>query len=251
MLLTNYAIRNAGQSRALGGNLDPTYNFNLSRMNTFYVGDNNVVNVTDKMSLPSSGYRPPYSLVLAPKAGGASAFYTARGTATSSASGVAGIFFEATVAGVGTATATLSLTASVTGSATGSGSATGTLSGAINAVGSSAGVGTGSATISATMGATGAAAGIASAVADLEAYAYATGTIYVNQSEATVQQIVDAVWNALAAGYNLTGTMGEAMNGAGSAGNPWITDLSGYNTPDTAGKILKDRLSKGQFIGLR
>lgn len=76
-------------------------------------------------------------------------------------------------------------------------------------------------------------------------------TIYVNQSEATVDQIVAGVWNALAAEYNLTGTMGEAMNGAGSAGNPWITDLSAYNTANTAGKILKDRLSKGQFIALK
>lgn len=28
-------------------------------------------------------------------------------------------------------------------------------------------------------------------------------------------------------------------NLAGTAGNPWITDLSAYNTANTAGKILK------------
>ena len=72
MLLNNYAIRNAGQSRALGGNLDPTYNFNLAKMNTFYVGDNNVVNVTNRGSIPQFGLRPPYSLVVAPKEGGMS-----------------------------------------------------------------------------------------------------------------------------------------------------------------------------------
>jgi len=73
----------------------------------------------------------------------------------------------------------------------------------------------------------------------------------VNQSEATVQQIVDAVWNALAAEYNISGTMGNKLNGAGSAGDPWTTDISAYNTANTAGKILKDRLSKTQFLGLK
>jgi len=87
--------------------------------------------------------------------------------------------------------------------------------------------------------------------ADLKGKLFMEAQIYVNQSEATVQQIVEGVLNAIAADYNLSGTIGEAINGAGSAGNPWITDLSAYNTANTAGKILKDRLSKGQFIALK
>jgi len=87
--------------------------------------------------------------------------------------------------------------------------------------------------------------------ADLKGKLFMEAQIYVNQSEATVQQIVEGVLNAIAADYNLAGTIGEAINGAGSAGNPWITDLSAYNTANTAGKILKDRLSKGQFIALK
>lgn len=63
--------------------------------------------------------------------------------------------------------------------------------------------------------------------------------IYVNESQATVDQIVAAVWSALAAEYNVSGTMGEKLNGAGSAGDPWTTDLSSYNTTGTAGKIMK------------
>lgn len=34
--------------------------------------------------------------------------------------------------------------------------------------------------------------------------------IYVNQSTASVEEIAAAVWNALAAEYNTSGTMGEA-----------------------------------------
>ena len=74
--------------------------------------------------------------------------------------------------------------------------------------------------------------------ADLEAH------IFVNTGSAEVQQIVDGVWNALAADYNVSGTMGQKLNGAGSAGDPWTTDLSGYNTANTAGKILKETKSK-------
>lgn len=63
--------------------------------------------------------------------------------------------------------------------------------------------------------------------------------IYVNESQATVDQIVAAVWSALAAEYNVSGTMGNKLNGAGSAGDPWTTDLTSYTTAGTAGALLK------------
>jgi hypothetical protein len=65
--------------------------------------------------------------------------------------------------------------------------------------------------------------------------------IYVNQSEATVQQLVEGVWNAIAADFNNPGTTGQALGAAGSAGDPWITTLPGAYTGDQAGAIV-DRL---------
>ncbi len=47
------------------------------------------------------------------------------------------------------------------------------------------------------------------------------------------------MWSALAAEYNISGTMGQKLNGAGSAGDPWTTDLTTYTTDGTAGKILQ------------
>jgi len=251
MLLNNYAIRNASQSRALGGNVDPTYNFNLAKRNTFYVGANNVVDVTNRTSQPAQGLRPPYSLVLAPKAGGMSMWNG--GTGATTGTGVAGLFGTADLAGVGTITnAAAGLIVEMVAAIAGLGGLTGSVIGQIQASASLAGSGT-------LTGAQSALAGMVAALtgtgllsdAQQEALGQMSAEIYVNQSQATVQEIVDAVWNALAAEYDLTGTMGEAMNGAGSAGNPWITDLSGYNTANTAGKILKDRLSKTQFLGLK
>ena len=81
---------------------------------------------------------------------------------------------------------------------------------------------------------------------NLKGTADLNATIYVNQSEATVQQLVEGVWNALAADYNNSGTMGQKLNAAGTAGDPWTTDLSGYNTTNTAGKIIKQIKSIGQ-----
>lgn len=70
-------------------------------------------------------------------------------------------------------------------------------------------------------------------------------------TELSPENLAAAVWSALAASYNDSGTMGQKLNGAGSAGDPWTTDLSAYNTAGTAGKKLKDGLTTGKFIALR
>ncbi len=115
---------------------------------------------------------------------------------------------------------------------------------------------------------------------DLKGKSSLEANIFVNQSEATTQELAAAVWNALTADFNASGTMGEAMAAAGSAGDPWITNLpggygagsAGYilgnllsNIPDsvwdellsshttagTMGKKLKDALKLGDFIALK
>jgi hypothetical protein len=54
--------------------------------------------------------------------------------------------------------------------------------------------------------------------ANLKGNASLSATIYVNSSQADVQQIVDGVWNAIAADYNTSGTMGEAVQTGGGGG---------------------------------
>jgi hypothetical protein len=50
------------------------------------------------------------------------------------------------------------------------------------------------------------------------------------------ENLASAVWSALAASNNLAGTMGEKLNDAGSASNPWTEVIeSGY----TAAEILR------------
>lgn len=242
MLLNNYAVRNANQSRALGGNLDPTYNYNLNRMYTFYVGANNVVNVTDRMSIPAEGYRPPYSLVLAPKEGGMSTYMFGTGTVTNAAQ-VAGLFASATLTGLGIiSNAAMGLTIEMVAAIASTGTLSASVIGQLEAVATLAGSSTVTAAQSALAGLVASLAGTGViSDAQQEALGQMTADIFVNESEATVLQIVSGVWEALASEHDVSGTMGEKLNSAGGAADPWGIDIvSGGYTGNQAGKKLKD-----------
>lgn len=64
-------------------------------------------------------------------------------------------------------------------------------------------------------------------------------TVNTGGGVGTVAQVADAVWNAIASNYLTAGSTGAKLNAAGSAGDPWSTDLSTYNTAGTAGYIAK------------
>lgn len=198
MLLNNYAIRNANQSRALGGNLDPTYNFNLAKMNTFYLGDNNVVDVTNRTSQPAQGYRPPYGLVLAPKEGGMSMYSTGTGSVSNAAS-VAGLFASATLAGIGViSNAAMGLTIEMVASIAGTGALSASVIGQLQAIATLSGTSTVTAAQSALAGMLAALAGTGIiSDAQQEALGEMAATIYINEGQATVDQIVEGVTDSL------------------------------------------------------
>lgn len=89
---------------------------------------------------------------------------------------------------------------------------------------------------------------VTEASADLKIWMEALISIGASPSAFDIAQ---AVWGSVASQNNTSGTMGQKLNGAGSAGDPWTTDLSAYNTQGTAGKVLKDKLTKNQFLGLK
>lgn len=106
----------------------------------------------------------------------------------------------------------LQLAAALTGSGVAAGSATG-LGALIAAL-------TGASSLGPTLTGTGA----------LDADLVVTGT------GLTTANVGEAVWSALAAANNTAGTMGEKLNDAGSASNPWTEVIeSGY----TAAEILR------------
>jgi hypothetical protein len=197
MLLNNYAIRNANQNRSLGGNVDPTYNMSPSKMRSFYINESAVAEVIGRMSLVEEGVRPPYALVLAPTEGGTASLYLSAGVATAGATALAGLFETATSDGVATATGTGGLVVELEGTSAGVATVTGDITGALESVGTSDGVATVTADIGADAALEGTATGSATVSGLTTGLGLTEGVIYVNESQATVDQIVEEVVQAI------------------------------------------------------
>ncbi len=239
MLLGNYSVILKNPATFIGGtqvsNCRSAFSANGQNKQRFYPEDIGGLPLTT--AIPE-GYLPPNAIML-PYDIGAMTTSNLNGIATLSGVGVAGLGGTVTMDGVAIMTLSGGLIAGMTVTMDGVGSLSAVAGGLIEAITVMAGNGTLSAAIGATSGMTVSMPGVGTLVANPSGIGEMTLEIYVNESQATVQQITDAVWNALASQYNISGTMGQKLNGAGSAGDPWTTDLSAYNTDNTAGKILK------------
>lgn len=191
--------------------------------------------ISAKSSIPA-GARHPVAWLMPQKAGGLSSHNNAlvassqtgnavRGLPGSGESTVTLTVTDATggliVSGSGLATISVSATASILSIASASGQATITI--------------TPNALIGALAGISGEATVTISHAAIIKAVGYMSG-LSTNETEFSAAALANAVWQATAASYNDTGTMGEKLNDAGSASNPWTEVIeSGY----TAAEILK------------
>jgi hypothetical protein len=235
-------IRNNGAFGANYTNYKPSVWFN------FYSADQ--VQGAKTLSFPT-GTQPPYSWLLPLKGGELSSTTNISGVGSMTSNMLSGKFMTATLSGAGSMVSNMSLITSMTATLAGVGSLSGTMKLTLAMAATLAGVGSLSGSMNmlipliATLSGTGSLSGNLKGNARLEA------TIYVNSGTASTQELVAAIWSALAADYNESGTMGQKLNGAGSAGDPWTTDLTSYNTDGTAGKRLKDTLSTGKFLALK
>lgn len=188
-------------------------------------------------SIPD-GTRHPVAWLMPQKPGGMRTFNNLNGTGTISATLLQVRLMQATIAGDGTLTAFGSLLVQAIAGITGSGGISDAdlkafiaMVASIGGTGELDGTATGLAELIASLTGTGTMddsviTGIAELVADL----VVTGT------GLTTSNVGSAVWGASASANNVSGTMGEKLNDAGSASNPWTEVIeSGY----TAADILK------------
>jgi hypothetical protein len=198
----------------------------------------------------AQGYRPHYSWLIPYEAGALTSTNVNGEGEITNALGQNGYPVTSTLAGVGTiSNAAGALIVEMVATIAGLGGLTASVIGQIQASATLAGTGTVTAAQSALAGMVAALTGTGLlSDAQQEALGEMTADIYVNQSEATVIQIVEGVWNALAAEYNLPATMGEAMNAAGVAGNPW-TDTTTYGA-GTKGKLLQDAADSAELASI-
>jgi len=140
------------------------------------------------------------------------------------------------VSGSGNATIIFSATGSILSVAAGSGSATITLSGSA-LIGALAGLSSsGSITLSPS--------------ATMTAIGYLSG-LSTNETEFSADALARAVWEAAASDFNTAGTMGEKLNDAGAAGNPWAALLVDNGDPGTFGERVQKLLTTAKFLGLK
>ena len=62
-------------------------------------------------------------------------------------------------------------------------------------------------------------------------------------NDPTAAAVADAVWDELLSGHVVSGSSGEALSAAGTAGDPWTTALPGAYGAGTAGKIVGDNIN--------
>lgn len=206
-------------------------------------------------ALPNGNIHP-YGWML-PRTGGAMSMRT-EGEGALSANLIPTINGAIDFTGLGSLSANAALVISMFCNMTGSGTLTANITGLLNMSINLQGDGDLAANLS----------GIGNMLIDLEgsgdlaatiaAYGNMSIEIVVTGSGLTVENVRNAVWDALSANYDQPGTMGELLNSAGGAVDPgaiadavWDEVLNDHTTTGTTGKKLKDALKTSDFIALK
>ena len=184
-----------------------------------------------------TGTNIPYSLIMGDKGALLSATTTISGTSANTFAMAMGLAAQSSLTGSGTISGSLSLIIQLACDILASGTISASLVGKLEMASALAGEGditaslnliafvvseiTGSGTIEGTF------KGNASLSADIS-----------SSSTLSPENLAAAVWNSIAASFNTAGTMGNKMNSAASAGDPWSTPLPGSYLSTEAGGIL-------------
>lgn len=242
MLLANYAQANRNVASNWGiAFTNPHAMFKATLFHAFYCGGHVVAGETDRSAF-NNGYNVGHLggdvWHLAPKAGGMSSANQARGVGDLTSAIAGGLNAEATLTGSGTMAATGQLIVSLVASLSGSGTISSAVAEAfLQLAASLSGSGSMTAVINAKANAEAALSGSGALSAPvLTALGTLLASIEVTGTGLTTSNVGSAVWSALAASNNDAGSMGEKLNDAGSAANPWTEVIeSGL----TAAQVLR------------
>lgn len=220
MLLGNYNVFLKCPVTFTGGDgtsgivgLRSNWNAPGNSRNRFY-GENWLAGTADRFGVPSA-YAAPYAWTLPPHSGGIGCNTGISGVGAFTGSGALGVNIESTLAGTGDiSSANLGLILSAVATLSGIGGLSSDVVGALNASATLAGTGDFTGSLGALAGAVATLSGTGDMTGATTAKAFLTADIYVNQSTATVNELVAGVWNALASDFNTSGTMGALTNKA-------------------------------------
>lgn len=245
MLIRNYSYVNQICGHNHSGVTNPVWVIRAHTMRGYY-GKTQYESIQEQVKRDGfpTGTNIPYSIVMGDKGALLSSTTTISSDGELTGNLAQGINISSNLTGSGTLTANLGLVVSLASSLVGSGNiSAAALVGTVGLAATLTGTGNLTAGLNVIAFMTTILAGSGGLTANLKGTLSLEADIYVNQSEATVQQLVEGVWNALTATYNNPGTMGEALNNAGLAGDPWTATLPGTYTSGQAGHILGNLLA--------
>lgn len=237
MILANYAQQNRNCVREVGqGFTNPFAQFKPQLLPIWATTDG--AGTSRNLSAFNHGYNPPYSWGLPMGGGGLASTLQIVGTGSIGGTALAVKLATAALSGSGSLAAVGSLIVQAIAALSGSGGiSSADLKAFLQAVASISGSGGISSASARGLGALVCAlTGLGTVSPTLTGRGEMTADLVVTGTGLTTSNVGQAVWAALAAANNSSGTMGEKLNDAGSAANPWTEVIeSGY----TAEEVLR------------
>jgi len=238
MLIANYSYINQICGHNHSGITNPCQFLRPHVMRGYYGKSQTDANIEQikRDSFPT-GTNPPYSLIMGDKGTLLSSTTTIIGTGVTTSAMAMGLAAQSALTGSGTISGSLSLIIQLACDLLASGTISASLVGKLEMA--SALAGSGDLTASLNL--------IAFVVSELTGSGTMSGTFFgtaslsadiSSSSTLSPENLAAAVWNSIAASFNTAGTMGNKMNSAASAGDPWGTVLPGSYLSTEAGGIL-------------
>lgn len=240
MLIRNYTYYTGNIGGHMHSGLTNPLNFIAPHTMRGYftrLDENPVLEQTKRDSFPT-GTNPPYSYLMGDKGALVASTTTISGSGSLTSAVAMGRSLSTTINGTGTLTAGVSLIVQVAAALNGTGTLTASMKGVVALACTLAGSGSLTASLGLLANVVANLTGSGTLIANVKGKASVSATIYVNAGTASTAEMAAAVWNALAASFNTAGTMGNKLNAAGSAGDPWSTILPGSYTGSQAGQIV-------------
>lgn len=250
-LLGNYSVILKNPATFIGGTQVSNCRsaFGASGQNAqMYYGESEGGGLPLTSSLPT-GTEPPYSYHLAEKGGELSATTMVNGVADLAGTMILTKPLAADLSGAGTLSGSLALLSQLAATLSGAGTLEGSLSQLLSMSASLSGAGGLSGSLGLIVGLISNMVGSGAVTGNLTGIARLEAEIFVNSGTASLNEQVAAFWNAIANDYNNPGTMGEKLNDAGSASNPW-SDTGSYG-PGTKGKLLQDAADNAELGAIK
>lgn len=240
MLLNNYSVLNSNPGREIGGGgINNLFNYcKASTWRNFYIGDHVVLGQTNKASFPT-GTQNPNSIVTGFKGGEISATTMVSQSSSIVVNLTQGVNIATTdIVGTGDLVSpSLSLIVQLACSILGGNTLSANMKSKVELAVSLAGSGDLTASLSLLAGLVAGVLGSSTLTSNAFGTADLSATI-TNSSTLSPESLAAAVWNSVAAAFNTAGTMGNKLNSAASAGDPWGTTLPGSYVSGEAGNIL-------------